>query len=201
MYNIKISCKDENNNASYNIDIDTDVTVTATVLDFNGNPVVGENLTIYYDDETSIYTGTTDSNGQISTTYTCTEWGTHVFSVETYICFINVNGWKTYLDTGASSDPHWIVEYNETTTRVTLSYSQSQSVPTSVTNYGTTLFPDSVSYLRPSRPVMFTVYNGAMIVLASNSVNTMQRRTIYGTSQFNASSQYWQVEWTHQGLP
>lgn len=94
MYNIKISCKDENDNVSYNIDIDTDVTVTATVLDFNGEPVIGKSLTIYYDDETSIYTGTTDSNGQISTTYTCAEWGTHIFSVETYSCQINVTGLK-----------------------------------------------------------------------------------------------------------
>lgn len=94
MYNIKISCKDENDNVSYNIDIDTDVTVTATVLDFNGEPVIGKSLTIYYDDETSIYTGTTDSNGQISTTYTCAEWGTHIFSVETFSTSINVSGFK-----------------------------------------------------------------------------------------------------------
>ena len=122
-------------------------------------------------------------------------------SVESFVAFIKVGGWKTYKDTGANANPRWIVRYNETHTMVRLAYSNSQSVPTSVTNYGTELFPDSVSYLRPETSVMSPVYNGAMVIIAGPSLKTVQRRTIAGTSQFNASSQYWQVEWKHQGLP
>ena len=106
-----------------------------------------------------------------------------------------------YKDTGVNSNPRWVVLYNETHTRVRLTYSNSQAIPTTATDYGTELFPSSVSYLRPVTTVMFPVYNGAMVVLCGPSLTTMQRRTIYGTSQFNASSQYWEVEWVHQGLP
>ena len=185
--------------SNYNPTIDTNVTITVTVTDGNDDPVTSHSFTLNANGtDVSL---TTNSSGVATYTYTCSTWGACRFSVETYDCFINVTGWRTYKDTGSSSNPRWIVLYNETHTRVRLAYSSTQTIPASATNYGTELFPFSVSYLRPETTVMFPVYNGAMVVMCGPSQTTMQRRTIYGTSEFTASSQYWEVEWVHQGLP
>ena len=187
--------------SDYNPDIDDEITVTITVLDQNDDPITNWNVPLMINGTSITGTITTNSQGVATYTHTCDTFGMLKFSVKSAMTQIKVGGWKTHLDTGASSDPRWIVEYNETTTRVILSFSNSQTIPTNATNYSTTLFPSSVSYLRPIKPVMFPVYNGAMVVMCSESSTNMQRRTIYGTPQFTASSQYWQVEWPHHGLP
>ena len=186
MYNIKISCKDSNDNASYNINIDTDVTITATVLDFNGEPVIGKSLTIYYDDETSIYTGTTNSNGQISTTYTCTEWGIHTFSIESYSIQINVVGWRIPVN-----DANYTLKYNQYMVSASIHVASSVSVTPSTEEFGFDLLKDSNHLdidLRPNMPITQYLSNGALLWIADNSYR--MKRKSPSSSTFSVPSIY-----------
>lgn len=187
-YNIKISCKDENDNASYNIDIDTDVTITATVLDFNGEPVIGKSLTIYYDDETSIYTRTTDSNGQISTTYTCTEWGIHTFSVETFSTSINVTGQKKVKEGSNWSGVTYTLYVDEANRSATLVCNISnKDIASGVSNYEMTGWipsqyrPHSQKFIkgyRGNNNVFYIFYDGRVGV--SNLTSSVQTGVTLG---------------------
>ena len=185
--------------SKYNPTIDENITVTITVKDQSDNPISGFTVPLKINGE-SITGLSTNNNGQVIYNYTCDEWGITKFDVNSYTAFIQVTGWKTHMDTGENSNPRWIVEYNETTTRVILAFNGTQTIPASATDYGTEIIDNNSWYLRPATSVMFPVYNGAMVVIAGPSLSHMQRRTIYGTAQFTAQSQYWQVEWTHQGL-
>lgn len=84
MHNVTIT------SSSYNPDANTSITITATCKDFNGNAVAGKSLTIKKNG-TNLYTGTTNSNGQISTTTTCGVCGAVNFSVDSWNCVVNVN--------------------------------------------------------------------------------------------------------------
>ena len=189
---------------AYNPHIDDVIRVAITVTDADGNNVPNHTFTLNWSEpQSDAYstTLTTNSSGFAYYDYTCNKFGLITFRVKDNNIQVKVGGWRVYKDTGENSNPRWIVRYDDKHTRVRLAYSSSQTIPTSATNYGTELFPSSVSYLTPTTAVMFPVYNGAMVVICQANATTMQRRTIYGTSQFNASSQYWEVEWVHQGLP
>lgn len=105
---------------------------------------------------------------------------------------INVDGWRTYLQTDI-----WRVEYNATTTRVTLASTVTVAVTTTEKNYGTVLLNDQ--WLRPKKPMMFPTYNGNVLVIAKEGNNTLSHRTVSGS--VSMTSQYFQIEWSHQGLP
>ena len=75
---------------NYNPDRDTTITITATAKDFNDNPIPNKSLTIKKNG-TVLYTGTTNSNGQISTTTTCGTGGVYNFSVKSWNCIVTVN--------------------------------------------------------------------------------------------------------------
>ena len=104
-----ISCND------YNPTIDGTVTLTVTVKDVYGDAVSGESVLVTasagnftkYNGSTitgaSSYTGTTNSSGQFTLTYTCSEWGLITFSANTTSNQIRVSGWrqlKTFGTTG-----------------------------------------------------------------------------------------------------
>lgn len=76
--------------SNYNPDKSTSITITATAKDFNDSPIVGKSLTIKKNG-TDLYTGTTNNNGQISTTTTCGAGGTYNFSVKSWNCIVTVN--------------------------------------------------------------------------------------------------------------
>ena len=84
MYDIEITSSD------YNPDIDTSLTITATATDYNGNPVVGETLTIKHNG-TTVGTPRTNSNGVATVTTTCGSAGTHQFTCKSASCVISVN--------------------------------------------------------------------------------------------------------------
>ena len=95
-----ISCND------YNPTIDGTVTLTVTVKDVYGDAVSGESVLVTasagnftkYNGSTitgaSSYTGTTNSSGQFTLTYTCSEWGLITFSANNENIQIKVTGWK-----------------------------------------------------------------------------------------------------------
>ena len=93
----------------YNVGLDaTDVTVTVLLVDFNNNPVGGENVTLsvtkgYFTkngDKTlggtsyKSISATTDSLGKITATYTASERGLITFSANNTSISIEVTGWK-----------------------------------------------------------------------------------------------------------
>ena len=92
--------------SDYNPSIDGTVTLTVTVKDVYNAPVVGEEVTVTasegnftrYNGSTitgaSSYTGTTNSSGQFTLTYACSEWGLITFSAKNHKAQISVSGWK-----------------------------------------------------------------------------------------------------------
>ena len=99
--NIDIAC------SSYNPTIDGTVTVTVTVKDVYGDAVSGEEVTVTASEGNftayngtaitgaSTHTGTTDSNGQFTLTYTASVWGLITFTAPNVSTQIKVKGYKT----------------------------------------------------------------------------------------------------------
>lgn len=102
--NIDIAC------SSYNPTIDGTVTVTVTVKDVYGDAVSGEEVTITASEGNftayngssitgaSSHTGTTNSSGQFTLTYTCSEWGLITFSANNHNTQIRVTGFKKIVE-------------------------------------------------------------------------------------------------------
>ena len=90
LYNYSISC------SNYNPTIDTDISVTVKVTNQAGNPVVGHTVSILKNNS-SWKSGTTGSNGEFTTTYTCSEWGLITFSANNRSTQVNVIGFKRVL--------------------------------------------------------------------------------------------------------
>ena len=90
LYNYSISC------SNYNPTIDTDISVTVKVTNQAGNPVVGHTVSILKNNS-SWKSGTTGSNGEFTTTYTCSEWGLITFSAKNHNTLqILVKGYKDW---------------------------------------------------------------------------------------------------------
>lgn len=102
--NIGIDC------STYNPNIDGTVTVTVTVKDVYGDAVSGEEVTVTASEGNftayngssitgaSSHTGTTNSSGQFTLTYTCSAWGLITFSTNTASSQIRVTGFKKVLN-------------------------------------------------------------------------------------------------------
>ena len=104
LYQTKITC------STYNANIDsTDTVITVKLIDFNGNAVTGKSVTLTCDKgyfnkngsttisgtTTKSITATTNSSGEITGTWTASEWGLCTFSTNTHNSQILVQGWKT----------------------------------------------------------------------------------------------------------
>ena len=99
--NIDIAC------SSYNPTIDGTVTVTVTVKDVYGDAVSGEEVTVTASEGNftayngssitgaTSHTGTTDSNGQFTLTYTASVWGLITFTAPNASTQIKVKGFKS----------------------------------------------------------------------------------------------------------
>ena len=189
--------------SNYNPAINGTLTVTVTVKDVYGDAVSGEEVTVSASGGAftalngssitgaSSVTGTTNASGQFTLTYTCSVFGLITFTANNTQVQVKVGGWKTYYN----SSP-WRVEYNETTTRVTLASTTTVTSTTTEAEYAAIVL--SASYLRPKQVMMFPTYNGNVMVFARPGSSKLSHRTISGS--VTMSSQYFQVEWTHQGL-
>ena len=95
--------------SNYNPTIDGTVTLTVTVKDVYGDAVSGESVLVTasagnftkYNGSTitgaSSYTGTTNSSGQFTLTYACSEWGLITFSAKNHNTLqILVKGYKDW---------------------------------------------------------------------------------------------------------
>ena len=104
-----IECSD------YNPTIDSDIIVTVTLEDVYEDPVASESITITATDGTfttvngtsitaaATATGTTDSNGQVTLTYNCSEWGLITFTSGNVSTQVLVDGWRYVGDSSSSS--------------------------------------------------------------------------------------------------
>lgn len=103
LYQTKITC------STYNANIDsTDTVITVKLIDFNGNAVTNKSVTLTCDKgyfnkkgSTSIsgtttksITLTTNSSGEITGTWTASEWGLCTFSTNTVKAQVNIKGYK-----------------------------------------------------------------------------------------------------------
>ena len=96
LYNYSISC------SNYNPTIDTDISVTVKVTNQAGNPVVGHTVSILKNNS-SWKSGTTGSNGEFTTTYTCSEWGLTTFSAKNHNTQIRVAGFRKIVENATYS--------------------------------------------------------------------------------------------------
>lgn len=85
--------------SSYNVNIDSEVTISVTVTDMRDRPVANSPVVIKKNGEGWV-NGYTNSQGVFSSVYTASEWGVCRFSIKSYVCFINVNGWKQVYNNG-----------------------------------------------------------------------------------------------------
>ena len=88
--------------SDYNPNIDSTITVTVTVKDVYDDPVENESVQVTCNigkftklngstiSDTQSVTGNTDSNGQFTLTYSCTEWGLVTFSANNVSFNVNL---------------------------------------------------------------------------------------------------------------
>lgn len=93
--------------SDYNPNIDSTITVTVSVNDVYGDAVSGESVTVTASEGNftqlngsditgaSTVTGTTNSSGQFTLTYSCTVWGLVTFSANNTSIQTRVNGWRS----------------------------------------------------------------------------------------------------------
>lgn len=179
-YNItSIECSD------YNPNIDNSITVTITVKDVYGDAVSGESVLVTASEgnftqlngsnitNASSVTGTTNSSGQFTLTYSCTEWGLITFSANTTSTQIRVTGWRVNnISTGFN------LKYNESI--AVLDINVSSSLPTSFTNFSGITIP---SDLRPGGYVVSVNFNNADGLVGVEPSGNIQRRSGTGSQQ------------------
>lgn len=146
---------------SYNINIGGTAYIKIQLLDYNDNPVIGEEVTVHYD-TTTLITGTTDSNGELRTSTVCNKWGTHRITSNDTIENIQVKGYANYY-TGTSNGANITIDYNEELVRIKV----QGSIP--VTTSWKDLYIISEASLRPNLPVNQIIFYGPDVELSANN--------------------------------
>ena len=133
LYQTKITC------STYNANIDsTDTVITVKLIDFNGNAVTNKSVTLTCDkgyfnkkNSTSIsgtttksITLTTNSSGEITGTWTASEWGLCTFSTNNSNAQINVEGFKTIREETTN-----IIRFNGEKVQIRISQSSNAGLP------------------------------------------------------------------------
>ena len=190
-----IECSD------YNPSIDGNITVTITVNDVYGDAVSGESVTVTASEGTftqlngsditsaSTVTGTTNSSGQFTLTYTCSEWGLITFVANNTNNQINVTGWKEVWR-NTTSDPKIQVFRNATHCRLKFSGYTVSSMNTTWTQYGSTAF---LNDWKPSQVVAFVGSDYTFLLRVAED-GKLYWRTITGT--LTNKNIYEQIEWS-----
>ena len=180
-HNIDINC------SNYNPDIDTTITVTVTVTDQNDDPVTGYTVPLKIDG-TSITGVTTNSSGVATYNYSCNTWGVHKISVKSVSAFIDVKGWKTFINsstyTGKYNDEY--VTLNISTTGITFTSTWAE--------FPIDVIPDTTPDLRPLGTLVLPTTNprnfvrvgpnSRRIARATTAGQTLQDQSLYVTFQW-----------------
>ena len=178
-----ISCND------YNPTIDGTVTLTVTVKDVYGDAVSGESVLVTasagnftkYNGSTitgaSSYTGTTNSSGQFTLTYTCSEWGLITFSANTVNKQILVKGYKTIKD---GSGIRVRVNGDSVECRIVVS---STTFTTSFTQFTGQTIPEGY---RPNTTITMPSYSNTNLLVAVQPNGNIMRRSMTGSNYTGA---------------
>ena len=183
LYNYSISC------SNYNPTIDTDISVTVKVTNQAGNPVVGHTVSILKNNS-SWKSGTTGSNGEFTTTYTCSEWGLTTFSANNHNSTqILVKGYKEIFR-NTDNNPKIIVEQEGNKARLIIN-AYTANLITSWVQYGSTAFMSTVA---PAMPV--TVLNAdATALLRVDETGKLYWKSNTGSAISNKNI-YAQIDWS-----
>ena len=169
--------------SDYNPSIDDTITVTITVTDSTDNPVTGWTVPLLVNG-TSVSGLVTDSNGEVEYTYTCTDWGSVKFSVNSYTCFINVTGWK--LRQSLKDDRVHVYE-NETMIKVDV----NGQFPQIGTNQLVKITDINSAYAPPHNVVVpGHHYNDTPLVIDTNPALRVQNKTVGTTLTLTAIFYY-----------
>lgn len=183
--------------SDYNPTIDDYITVTITVNDVYGDPVTDESVTVTATEGTftqlngssitaaATVTGTTNSSGQFTLTYSCTEWGIINFSANNQSTQVNVIGFK--------SQNMWngTLYYDNEKVQYVLNQQGSG-------NYTASTWTDSQAFdtvptdLRPKQHVYSTLTDTRMTVRVNYSTGKLQ----YVTGGTSISNPYFQCVMT-----
>ena len=186
--------------SNYNPQIDGTVTLTVTVKDVYGDNVNGESVTVSCSAGTftavngssitaaTSATGTTNSSGQFTLTYTAGNWGLITISANNTSIQLNVDGWR-YIRGDSSTNYAFL--RNKTHGRFLLrGWSYSYSKDTSWANFGT---GDYAASMRPNATVMM-MNSGATAYFYVDGSGNVKWRAISGTIAAN-TAHYGSCEW------
>ena len=170
LYNYSISC------SNYNPTIDTDISVTVKVTNQAGNPVVGHTVSILKNNS-SWKSGTTGSNGEFTTTYTCSEWGLTTFSANNKSIQVNVTGYRTIKD---DSGIRVRANGDSVECRVVIS---STTFTTSFTHFTGQTIPEGY---RPNTTITMPSYSNTNLLVAVQPNGNIMRRSMTGNNYTGA---------------
>ena len=199
LYQTKITC------STYNANIDsTDTVITVKLIDFNGAAVTNKSVTLTCDKgyfnkngsttisgtSTKSITATTDSSGEITATWTASEWGLCTFSTNNTNIQVRITGWKTkYTET------NYTVEYNER-------YGLLRVHGTLSSTSGHQQFsPNSVitGDLRPTTIASGISYDGQIVFYIREYDGMIMHRTVHNNTLSNQAV-YATIFWKHNLL-
>ena len=137
--------------SDYNPSIDSTITVTISVNDVYGDAISGESVTVTASEGTftelngstitaaASVTGTTNSSGQFTLTYNCTEWGLITFTANNTSTQVHVTGWR---EITAGTGRLWVNDETKTaafyftrTGAITSEVSYANAIPSSYRPY------------------------------------------------------------------
>ena len=172
-----IECSD------YNPNIDNSITVTITVTDVFGDALSNESVTVTASEGnftqlngTSItaaatVTATTNSSGQFTLTYNCTEWGLITFVANNTSIQIRVTGFRVVTQTNQT------YYRGEDTVHLVMNATGSLTATTSWKDFGTVVGQSA----RPSNTVQFMEQFGS-VILRVKTDGVLQYRSITGSN-------------------
>ena len=184
-----IKCSD------YNPSIDGNITVTITVNDVYGDSVEGENVTVTATEGTftqldgssitaaATVTGTTNSSGQFTLTYTCSEWGLITFSANNNYAQIKVKGWRT-----KASINEYTLRRNEEFAHLIIS-KDSQSI----SGNWTTIINITYSDYLPEEPVYVAGTNNTLYRINSSGNVAVARLSGSATTTYAHLEMMWRI--------
>ena len=186
----------------YNPNIDGTVTLTVTAKSVYGNPIEDMEIPVTASDGNftelngssitgaSTVTGTTDSNGEFTLTYACSEWGLITFSANTAQTQIRVDGYKN-IWSNSTSNPTIVLSRNKNNARITINAYTFANVSTTWGQYGSSSFMSTVA---PTQSVV-RMNNDATVLFAISSTGELRFRSNTGASLSNKTT-YAQIDWS-----
>ena len=167
LYVTDISCN------TYNMSIENTLKVTVTLTDYNDEPIVGKEVSVFtsngvfLESDSKGFVGETDDDGVVEVTYKPSDWGNHIISSNDSSVQVHVvGGWKPIENINKGVQLESINGYyNQDTVRLEF------IVKNSVINENETIATlPNIDFIKPSKVVCFPAHlaNKAEFYLNSN---------------------------------